>query len=95
MSGLPLARLGGGRHRHLPPGSHPVSLHLALHLPRPLQEEQTPRYQPGGGSSSSCGWAQHSKLFCFEEANVKGRAKHVRHSAESNNTHVIIESTRL
>ena len=47
MPGLPVARLGGGRHRHLPPGADPLSLHLPLHLPRPLQEEQAPD-QPGG-----------------------------------------------
>ena len=40
-------------------------------------------------------FSQHLKVFYFEEPNVKSRAKHVRDSAESTNTHIIIESTRL
>ena len=38
--GLPLAGLAGGRHRHLPPRPHPLSLHLPLHPPCPLQGKQ-------------------------------------------------------
>ena len=76
--GLSLAGLAGGRHRHLPPRPHPLSLHLPLHPPCPLQgkQEQT---QTNGSEGE-----ERPKKSMFTNMKKKSSLEHFLSSSKKN-----------